>query len=124
MWGRELAEIDASALTDEGDTLAFDYTGPLGQPAQGVLLRWRGQLRAYRNLCPHWSVAFDHQGKFFDDAGHELMCHVHGATFDPATGRCTFGPPQGASLEAFDVEPIEGQPGVVKILRRSGLSLG
>lgn len=123
MWNRELAEIDLSELKKDKQVLVFEYNDPFGQPAHGFALMWEGELRAYRNLCPHWSVALDHNGKFFDDEGEELMCHMHGATFDPGTGRCTWGPPHGAKLETFDLEENPDKPGFYKVMRRAGISL-
>lgn len=123
MWHRELTEVDIRALREDGDVVTFDYTDPFGQPATGFVVMWKGQPRAYRNLCPHWSVPIDHEGNFFEANGRELMCHVHGACFDPGTGECTWGPPMGSSLEGFGLEPVEDRPGWVKILRRPGLSL-
>lgn len=123
MWHRELATLDVSELERDGDAVAFDYTDPFGNAARGFAVFVKGQVRAYRNLCPHWAVPIDHDGQFFDPSGQELMCHMHGATFDPETGRCTFGPPEGSGLERFELEPVPGQPGVVKVLRRPGLQL-
>ena len=123
MIDKKLARVDASALQKDGDTMRFVYTDPFGQQSQGLLLRWRGRVRAYRNLCPHWSVELDHEGKFFDDTGKLLLCHHHGARFDPETGECVFGPSEGMCLEVFDVQPEED--GVhVQILRRVRLLFG
>ena len=80
MWNRELAQIDLSQLTEERQVVVFDYSDPFGQPARGFAVMWEGKLKAYRNLCPHWGVELDHEGKFFDDEEEELMCHIHGAT--------------------------------------------
>ena len=123
MWNRELAQIDLSQLTEERQVVVFDYSDPFGQPARGFAVMWEGKLKAYRNLCPHWGVELDHEGKFFDDEEEELMCHIPGATFDPATGRCTWGPPQGSTLETFDLDPIPEKPGFYRVMRRAGISL-
>ena len=101
----------------------FEYADPFGQPARGFVVMWKGELRAYRNLCPHWGVPMDHAGELFDETGTEIMCHVHGASFDPETGRCTHGPPEGSKLETFDVQEIKDIPGTYKITRRAGISL-
>ena len=122
MLDKTLTTIDISGLTGERDLQAFDYTDPFGQPATGFVVRWKGELVAYRNLCPHWAVPIDHEGSFFDETGRLLMCHHHGARFDPGSGECTFGPPHGQRLEGFDVVVLED--GVhAEIRRRSGLIL-
>lgn len=123
MWNRHLATVDLSDLTAERDTLLFTYTDPFGKQARGFVIVWQGTLRAYRNLCPHWSAPLDRDGEVFSPEGDELFCPLHGATFDPASGQCTFGPPRGTSLETFDIAPAEDQPGHYYILRRAGISL-
>jgi nitrite reductase/ring-hydroxylating ferredoxin subunit len=35
---------------------------------------------------------------YFSGDGHSLMCHAHGARFDPLSGQCTLGPCQGQAL--------------------------
>lgn len=120
MWHTELATIDIEGV-EEGDSRCFVYTDPFGNAAHGFVIRVDGELHAYRNLCPHWAVALDHQEQFFDESGGELMCHMHGATFDPKTGACTFGPPEGSSLEKFGLEEVPGEPGKRRVLRRAGI---
>ncbi len=122
MWQSELTTIDISEL-EEGGSRCFAYTDPFGQPAHGFVIRVDGELHAYRNLCPHWAVALDHQEEFFDEEGEELMCHMHGATFDPKTGECTFGPAEGSGLEKFTLEEVPGEPGKRKVLRRAGIAV-
>jgi len=34
----------------------------------------------------------------------ELVCANHGAMFDPGSGRCTFGPCEGAYLDPLEVD--------------------
>lgn len=123
MFHKELTTVDITGLEGDGSTRCFEYTDPFGNRAHGFLVRHEGVLRAYRNLCPHWAVALDHDGRFFDEEGEELMCHMHGATFDPATGACTFGPPEGASLERFELEEVAGAPHLRRVLRTGGIAL-
>lgn len=115
-----LAEINISGLLKDRDTLHFTYTDPFGLESQGFIFRWKGQLYAYRNLCPHWSVPMDHQGSCFEPVGPRLMCYAHGARFDPTTGQGISGPAHGASLERFVIEPTD-DPAIVRIIRRPRL---
>lgn len=107
MINNALATLDVRSLRQDRDVLEFTYEDSFGQPARGVVFQWRGELVAYRNLCPHWAVPLDHEGSFFDDSGHLLMCHHHGARFDPGSGECTFGPPEGQRLEKLEVVRLD-----------------
>ena len=120
---KQLTTIDVSTLNTNGDTMCFHYTDPFGQPAHGFVIRFEDQLYAYRNLCPHWGVALDHDEQFLDDTGQELMCQMHGATFDPTTGACTFGPPEGSRLEAFVLQEVPDEPHLRMVLRAGGITL-
>jgi len=64
---------------------------------QGFLLCFQGKLRAWRNHCPHAGSPLDWiPGQFFSDDGEELICHTHGARFQPLSGACLSGPcPRG-----------------------------
>ena len=124
MIDRLIAEIDAAHVAHEGDVHPFEYQDPFGVQAWGFVIRWRGALRAYRNLCPHWAMRLDagDHALLDPDEGRWIMCQLHGALFDPEDGRCHEGPPRGDRLEAFTVQWAEGQ-GTVRILRGQGLSL-
>jgi len=82
----------------EGQDLGFD---PEAQGQTTVfVLRWRGQWHAWQDWCPHWGtgpMAWRRHAYFSGD-GQSLMCHAHGARFDPLSGLCTLGPCQGQAL--------------------------
>jgi len=60
---------------------------------QGFLICFNGQLRAWRNVCPHAGSPLDWiPGQFFSEDGTQLVCHTHGACFDPASGDSLAGP--------------------------------
>lgn len=87
----------SSALKEAGLGVRFE----LGE-LSGFVVRYQGQVRAYRNRCPHRGLELDwEEGRFFDAWGKALVCAVHGARYDPAGGRCLEGPCRGASLEAL-----------------------
>ncbi len=72
-------------------------------------VRSGGRVRAYVNRCAHVGVELDWMpGEFFDESGLYLICATHGATYEPATGRCISGPCKGASLTAIDVLEEDG----------------
>ncbi|WP_238701132.1 Rieske (2Fe-2S) protein [Mariprofundus erugo] len=65
--------------------------------AQGFLVCFQGQLKAWRNECPHAGSPLDWiPGRFFSESGEQLVCHTHHALFDPLSGDCLSGPcPRG-----------------------------
>lgn len=68
-------------------------------------VRHQGQLRVYRNLCPHRQIGLDWQpDAFFDSSNSLIQCASHGALFLIETGECVSGPCQGEYLEAVDFE--------------------
>ncbi len=89
----------------EGQAVCFDLQASVrlsdGQTVdireQGFLLCFQGELRAWRNHCPHAGSPLDWiPGQFFSDDGDELVCHTHGARFQPLSGACLSGPcPRG-----------------------------
>jgi nitrite reductase/ring-hydroxylating ferredoxin subunit len=76
---------------------------------EGMVLNYHGSLYAYLNRCPHIGLSLDWvDNEFFTVDGRYLVCANHGATFEPATGECVWGPCAGASLQSVPVE-LEGE---------------
>jgi nitrite reductase/ring-hydroxylating ferredoxin subunit len=87
--------------------------GELAQ--EGFVLNWRGELFAFANACPHWSVDLDFgSGEFYDAELDRIVCRTHGALFLPQSGFCEWGPCAGRSLERFDLAR-DGDDAVVTI---------
>lgn len=107
-----LARVDVSALRADGDARTFAYTDRLGQSAEGFVMRWRGELVAYENRCPHWSVPVGFDDENFLD-GPDIVCPMHGARFSPDTGECWSGPCIGDGLEKFVVS-LDGDTAVIR----------
>ncbi|HNX70365.1 Rieske (2Fe-2S) protein [Rivihabitans pingtungensis] len=96
----------ASALQDSRPGLRF--TLPDGRP--GIAVRFRGQVYAYVNTCAHVPVELDLvAGDVFDISGQYLVCAMHGAYYDPQTGRCLGGPCPGRRLTPLTVIERDGQ---------------
>lgn len=95
-------------LTDIPDGGATAVDALLADGAQSlILLRDGGQVRGYRNVCPHAGRRLDYApGKFLlkDDT---LICAVHGASFQRQAGVCVAGPCRGDSLRAVALR-VEG----------------
>lgn len=127
----ESSNIVATLAVEDGAqrVWTFDYLDGFGRPASGILVRINqpgeaAEYRAYRNLCPHWSMPLDDgSGDFFDDSGHLIQCKMHGARFEPDTGECVMGPCDGEYLEALRVEvSADGKRATIR--RGAGLRMG
>ncbi len=112
----EIVEWQRIAVPDEGGAVCFDLrvehrmrdgrVVEIGE--QGFVVRFQGRLRAWRNVCPHAGSPLDWiPGRFFSEDGTQLLCHTHGASFDPLTGDCLAGPCE-RGLDALPLE-IEGE---------------
>lgn len=76
----------------DGDTVEFTYKG---EPA--ILVKFRGQLYAYRNVCPH-------EGGPSRLAGEKIVCDWHFSEFKPETGERLDGPADpGTRLQAIPI---------------------
>lgn len=97
----ELGEGQAREISD----------GEAGDPGavSAFVVRYNGQVFAYRNLCPHQRVPLNWQPDgFWTFDKTALQCAMHGAEFEPDTGECISGPCVGRSLEAVPVSERDG----------------
>lgn len=79
-----------------------------GELESVLLLQRGGQVQGWLNVCPHAGRRLDYApGQFLLSAGGELVCPVHGATFELQAGNCTAGPCRGQSLRAVAVQVAE-----------------
>jgi nitrite reductase/ring-hydroxylating ferredoxin subunit len=80
-----------------------------GSSVEAMLINFEGEYFAYVNRCRHVGISMDWvDNQFFTENGRYLMCANHGATYEPKTGECVWGPCVGASLEGVPLE-IEGE---------------
>ncbi|MEE2526580.1 Rieske (2Fe-2S) protein [Hyphobacterium sp. HN65] len=57
------------------------------------LVRKGDEIRCYVNICPHAGRALSlPDGRVFLTRDEDIICPIHGATFDVLTGSCTGGP--------------------------------
>ncbi len=81
-----------------------------GEPESLVLHRVAGQVRAWRNICPHAGRRLDWApGRFLVSKAGHLVCAAHGASFDTTDGICVEGPCRGEALRAVVVRVEDGQ---------------
>ncbi|HTR96805.1 MAG TPA: Rieske 2Fe-2S domain-containing protein [Candidatus Acidoferrales bacterium] len=80
-----------------------------GEPAQAFVVRAGGQAVGYLNRCAHVATELDWlPGRFFDDAGRDLICSTHGAVYAATSGRCLGGPCGGTPLVRLRIEERDG----------------
>jgi nitrite reductase/ring-hydroxylating ferredoxin subunit len=81
-----------------------------GRTVEGVLLNYDGRLFAYLNRCRHIPLSMDWvDNHFFTEDKRYLICANHGATYEPTTGECVWGPCYGAFLQGVPLEISGGQ---------------
>lgn len=96
-------------LLDGGRALVFDVL-EYGHPMRAFALRFDGRVVAYLNRCAHVPVEMDWQaGEFLDADRQFIVCSIHGAAYEPATGRCAGGPCGRGRLTALTVTERDGQ---------------
>ena len=85
------------------------YKLPDGTQARSALVGFvDGRYVAFANVCRHLAIQLDlGDGEVMDDENHQIVCHHHGAIFEPDTGECVVGPCHGDWLWRWRVE-IEG----------------
>ena len=99
----------AADLAERGPAVVFDVL-LWGQPARAFALRFNGALVAYINRCVHVPVEMDWQpGEFLDHDKRWIVCSMHGASYEPANGRCVGGPCGRGRLMAVRIDERDGQ---------------
>lgn len=63
---------------------------------------------AWRNSCPHQPEVPLDPGRGAIVRGDQLVCHKHGAQFEPEDGVCTHGPCAGDVLDSIEVSVQDG----------------
>lgn len=96
-------------LEEGGAAVLFDVQ-EFGQTIQAFAVRYDNVAVAYLNRCAHVPTAMDWQeGQFFEQDKRFIICSIHGALYDPPTGRCVAGPCPGAKLHAIELREQAGE---------------
>ncbi|MCV2354481.1 Rieske 2Fe-2S domain-containing protein [Paucibacter sp. B2R-40] len=104
-----IALCPSEELLERGRAHSFDVL-QYRQPARAFALRFEGQVVAYLNRCAHVPTEMDWQeGEFLDGDKQFIMCSIHGAVYDPLTGRCVTGMCGRIGLTKIEVQEREGQ---------------
>lgn len=93
-WAERLAGLR------DGDACSLDLPG---EPHGAFAVRHLGQTRIWRNACPHTGAPLNWLPDIFLSLdGKHIQCSLHGALFEPDSGRCIHGPCLGRSLEPLE----------------------
>lgn len=100
---------DSTALVERGKAHVFDVR-VWKQAARAFALRYDGRVVAYVNRCVHVPVEMDWQpGEFLDMDRRWIVCTMHGASYDPGSGRCAGGPCGQGKLMAISTSEHDGR---------------
>lgn len=102
--------FDAGSLDEIADPGARGFEVPGLQGVPFFVVRKAGDLRAYRNRCPHTGAPLEWQPhQFLDIENGFIQCAIHGALFRIGSGRCVRGPCVNQSLQPLPIEVHEGR---------------
>lgn len=104
-----MIELCEESVIAEAEAKEFNL--PTRQGEQRILvIKWKGQLLAYLNSCPHagWPLNFQPDA-FFNPDKTRIQCSNHMAMFDPATGACDSGPCVGDHLTPLNLKVENGK---------------
>ena len=100
---------ESTELAERGQALVWDVT-QYGQPVRAFAMRFDGRVVAYLNRCVHVPTEMDWQeGQFLDMDRRWIVCSIHGATYEPADGRCVAGPCGKGRLTVIATEECDGR---------------
>ena len=101
---RRIVDLD-SVPTDS--TIVFEARD--GRRGVNCILHRVGDaVVAWRNSCPHQPEVPLDPGRGAIVRGDQLVCHKHGAQFEPDDGVCTHGPCAGDALDSIEVSVRDG----------------
>jgi nitrite reductase/ring-hydroxylating ferredoxin subunit len=100
---------ESAELAERGRAYVFDVLH-YREPAHAFALRVDGRVVAYLNRCAHVPTEMDWQpGEFLDSSKQYILCSMHGAAYEPGSGRCVAGPCGRGRLTVLRVEEREGR---------------
>lgn len=95
-------------LEESGKAWTFEVQRGL-ERIPAFVLRFQGQVVGYLNRCAHIPAEMDWQiGHFLDADRQFILCSIHGASYEPLTGRCAGGPCGRGRLQALTVRESDG----------------
>lgn len=102
------ALLRVDAIADGGFAEAEAWVD--GEMHSLILHRQGDTVRAWLNICPHAGRRLDWApGQFLASKQGQLVCAVHGASFETGAGLCVAGPCKGQSLRAVALRLHDGE---------------
>lgn len=100
---------ESAALPERGVAVGWDVL-QWGRRERAFALRYEGRVVAYLNRCAHVPAQMDWlPGEFLDTDRRWIICSIHGAHYEPASGRCAGGPCSGRGLTAIHTVERDGR---------------
>jgi nitrite reductase/ring-hydroxylating ferredoxin subunit len=104
---RRITSLDS--VPDDSTFLVTLRRVDTDEEREAVLVRTaNGEVCGWLNYCRHLLDVRLDKGSGAPMRDGELVCANHGAYFEADSGCCTFGPCEGAVLEAVDVTVDDG----------------
>ena len=108
-FSRAIPLCPSADLHEGGLAVPFDVVYA-GETCRAFAVRFQGSVHAYLNRCAHVPAEMDWQpGEFLDADRRWIVCSIHGATYEPADGRCVGGPCGRGRLISLEVDESGGQ---------------
>ena len=94
-----------------GDTTLIYRLRPVDgdEPKEAILLRDEEGVVSWLNYCQHFTHIKLDKGSGAEMRNGEVICTNHGAYFEADSGRCTYGPCEGAYLNEVEVAIQDGE---------------
>ncbi|WP_265110311.1 Rieske (2Fe-2S) protein [Halosolutus halophilus] len=101
--------ITPLADVPESSTVCFRVRNGTDDEREAILVReGTDGVACWLNYCQHFTHINLDKGSGAPMRDGEIVCANHGAYFDADSGKCTFGPCEGAYLTALDVTVDDG----------------
>ena len=99
----------SAELAERGRAWVWDVL-EYGRPVRAFAMRFDGAVVAYINRCVHVPTEMDWQsGEFLDIDKRWILCSIHGASYEPADGRCVGGPCGSGRLKPVGMKEQDGR---------------
>ncbi|MES3517604.1 MAG: Rieske 2Fe-2S domain-containing protein [Natronomonas sp.] len=99
--------IVAREAIPEDSTFVFRVSDD-GERKEAILVRLEEDVVGWLNYCQHFTHIKLDKGSGAEMRDGEIVCTNHGAYFESDTGRCSFGPCEGAYLNEIEVTTADG----------------
>lgn len=96
------------AVPEDGTFLFTVRDVETDEQREAILVDLEDGVAAWLNYCQHFTHIKLDKGSGAEMREGEIVCTNHGAYFESDTGRCSFGPCEGAYLTAVSVSVDDG----------------